>query len=156
MNQLVFWKYTMKKEIENWIHKQTKEYYRPIFFTGHYKEYICESKKPHELCSKNNKHFFNELHRNVYAKSKKKIPRVVVLEKGKQRIHTHMILETPEHLSSFRFTHHLIKSWLKTHGGVSPKINDIYDVKKLSGYISKETYRGLNVDIENCNRNPVS
>ena len=140
----------MKREIENWIYKQSKDFHRPTFFTGHYNDNVCESKKSDYICSKINKHFFNELHRKVYAKSKKKIPRIVILEKGKHRIHSHMILETPEHLSSFRFTHMLINSWKKTRGGVSSKIVDIYDVKNLSGYISKETHRDLSVDIENC------
>ena len=140
----------MNNELENWIYKRTKDFHRPKFFTGHYTDNVCESPKSNYIATKINKHFFNELHRRVYVKSKNKIPRTVVLQKGKHRIHTHMILETPQHISSFRFNHLINQSWLKTRGGIDPKVIDAYDQKGLSGYCSRERIESWSVDIENC------
>tara|TARA_Y100001934_G_scaffold204255_1_gene241116 strand:- start:626 stop:1165 length:540 start_codon:yes stop_codon:yes gene_type:complete len=85
-----------------------------------------------------NKHFFNELHRQVYRKSKKKIPRLVVIESGNGRFHTHHRIETPEHLSTEMF-HNLIRhSWMRTKGGVEIHIQNQYDGIGLDEYTSKE------------------
>ena len=101
----------------------------------------------------NNKHFLNDLHRSVYKKSKKKLSRLIVIEKGKSRKHIHMVIDVPEHLSNFKFNHLIKQSWLKTRGGISINITPVYNINGLREYLSKEVYPNcdlLVVDIENC------
>ena len=87
---------------------------------------------------KSNRHFVNELHRRVYKKSKTKIPRLIVIERGKGRFHTHMILETPEHIPNENYRHLIQHSWLKSCDGISVSIEDVTDIKGLKNYLSKE------------------
>ena len=140
----------MQNEIEKWIYKEIKQYKRPVLFTGHYKDYILNSFQCEYLCFKNNKSFFKNLHKKVYVKSKSKIMRLVYLEK-QIRTHTHMILETPQHISISRFCDFIKKSWLETFGGIDPNTKEVYYSKGLSGYGWKtKSLEKFCVDIENC------
>lgn len=55
------------------------------------------------MIKKNNRHFLYYAHRKLYEKSKKKITRLIVIEKGTSRKHCHMILDVPEHISETNF-----------------------------------------------------
>ena len=104
----------------------------------------------------------NEIHRNVFKKSKIKISRLVVIETGKRiknsdsdsntRNHVHMIIEIPENLSDSKFTEILERSWLKTKSGISSDIRKVNDIDNLIDYLMKDvTHNSLDqVDITNC------
>ena len=145
-----------RTQISHWYDEW--KFYRPIFLTGVFNDYLGYGYGEYNLqrIVKNNKHFTNDLHRRVYKKSKKKIVRLVVIENrwGKGRYHTHMILETPEHLSSDQYKVLLRQSWLKTRNGVDTKIlthQEIYDEVGLKDYLSKEVSPKsvTGVDVEN-------
>mgnify|MGYP001254820109 CR=1 FL=1 len=140
-----------RENITNWF----ADWYfkRPIFFTGVLNNNYGygDGELNNEMIRKNNKHFLNDLHRKVYKKSKKKLKRLVVIEKGQIRKHCHIVLDIPEHLSCYDFIHLVYKSWLKTKGGISIDISPVYDIKGLNQYLSKEIYPNseLGVDIQN-------
>ncbi len=55
------------------------------------------------MIKKNNRHLLYDLHKKLYEKSKKKITRLIVIEKGTSRKHYHMILDVPERISETNF-----------------------------------------------------
>jgi len=140
-----------RENISNWFGEW--QFFRPVFFTGVLNNTLGygDGEFYYDLIRNNNKHFLNELHRNVFKKSKKKITRLIVIEKGISRKHIHMVIDVPEHLSNLEF-HHLIKqSWLKTRGGISIDITPVYNINGLNQYLSKEIYPNcelLGVDIQ--------
>ena len=140
-----------RENITDWFSEW--KFFRPIFFTGvlNNKYGYGDSELNNEMIRKNNRHFLNDLHRKVYKKSKKKITRLIVIEKGNSRKHCHMILDVPEHLSETNFHHLISKSWLKTKGGISTDISTVYNPTGLNEYLSKEIYPNseLGVDIQN-------
>ena len=142
-----------REDITSWFNDWS--FYRPVFFTGvlNNKLGYGDSELNNEMIRKNNRHFLNELHRKVYKKSKKKITRLIVIEKGISRKHIHMVIDVPEHLSNFKFNQLIKQSWLKTRGGISIDITPVYNINGLREYLSKEVYPNcdlLGVDIENC------
>jgi len=131
---------------------------RPVYLTLGFNDYVkfgLDAEKSKDRMKKNHKHFFNALHRNVYKKSNKKIPRYVVIERGGATggLHTHIVCETPEHLSTNKFEWILNNSWKKTKDGVSLfVVKDIYDKKGLNGYNAKQQsqkYTDAGVDFMN-------
>lgn len=145
------WIYKGKDSIEEWIHKEVMHFKRPVFFTGHYKNQILKNHlHKDELCFRNNRSFFKNLHKKVYVRSKTKLRRFVYLEK-QNRVHTHMVLETPQHISVDRFCKFIELSWKETSGGIDPDTKVIYDTESLSGYAWKtKDLEKFCVDIENC------
>jgi hypothetical protein len=97
---------------------------------------------------KNHKHFFNELHRQVYKKSKKKIKRYVVIERGGKTggFHTHIVCEIPYHLSKDKFENISKISWLKTKDGVSFHSTEkgVYHKEGLDDYNAKQQSQNNN------------
>ena len=115
----------------------------PVYLTLGFNNYVKfgEYTNTNERMKRNHKHFFNELHRQVYKKSKKKIPRYVVIERGGKTsgFHTHMVIEKPEHLSTSKFVKLAEHSWMKTKDGVSLYAEDgVYDRKGLDSYNAKQ------------------
>lgn len=134
---------TERAEIKNWY--ENWNFHRPVFLTGVLNDYLGFGKGEFIVDGiiKTNRHFLNELHRRVYIKSKKKIGRLIVIENkwGRGRLHTHMILETPIHLSSDEYKILLQLCWLKTRDGVSSRIlseDEVFDEGGLKDYLSKE------------------
>ena len=147
--------YQNRQEIRSWFEDWT--FFRPVFFTGVFNDRLGygEGEVNADEIRKTNKHFFNELHRRVFKKTNKKIPRLVVIERGRGRKHSHMVLETPEHLSAIQYHHLIQQSWLRTRNGVSIDLTPVYDLHGLSNYLSKEVYPDceiLGVDIQNCHK----
>jgi hypothetical protein len=130
--------------------------HRPVFITGVLDDHLGfgEGEQNIERIIKNNLHFWNDLHRRIYRKSKRKIPRIVVIETGKGRLHSHMIVETPEHLSFSQYKHLLSTSWRKTRYGLDLDVRFGYSKKGLDRYCSKELFHRetiiSQVDVENC------
>ena len=142
-----------RENITDWF--EDWKFYRPIFVTGLLNNNLGygDGEFNYEMIRKNSRYFLNDLHRKVYKKSKKKLTRLIVIEKGKGRKHCHMIIDVPEHLSNFKFNHLIKQSWLKTRGGISIDITQVYNINGLRDYLSKEVYPNcdlLGVDIENC------
>jgi len=125
-------------DYEKWFHNF--ETHRPIFLTGVFDDYVGFGKGASniERIQNTNRHFFNELHRLAYKKSKRKLPRIVVIECGAGRFHSHMVIETPEHLSRRQFHQMLTASWEKTKHGVNLHSVVGYDKNGLDDYCSKE------------------
>ena len=134
----------MKKEVSKFLYGKTKSFRRPVLFTIHYSDYLSKF----EHASDKNKHLFNELHRRVYKKSQKKIPRIVVIEKS-SRLHSHMIIETPEHVSPERFDALLSNSHRSVNGTQCHIEQNIYNTKRLCDYLSKQSIDDLNLDLRN-------
>ena len=143
-----------REETSNWF--KDWKFHRPVFFTGVLNNRLGygEGERNDYEIRKNNKHFVNELHRRVFKKSKNKITRLVIIEKGKGRNHSHIVLETPIHLSGDSYKSIVSNSWLKTRNGISTDFRDVYDINGLRKYLSKEICRKseLGVDIENCHK----
>ena len=78
-------------------------FYRPVFFNGNLNPYYQFGKV--EKVVKNNTEFLENLHSRVYRKSQKQIMRIACVERGvkNKKLHTHMVIETPEHLSTDTF-----------------------------------------------------
>jgi len=125
-------------DYEEWFH----EFYthRPFFLTGVFDDYVGLGKGEGNIQTIQNthRHFLNELHRRIYSKSKRKLPRVVVIERGAGRFHSHIVIETPEHLSRSQFHEILVAAWKKTKHGVNLHIVNGYDKDGLDRYCSKE------------------
>ena len=135
-------RYITKKDNEELL-KQYK-IHSPVYLTLGFNNYVkfgLDTHKTKERMKKNHKHFFNELHRQVYKKSKKKIPRYVVIERGGKTsgFHSHIVIEKPEHLSTSKFVKLAEGSWIKTKDGVSFYAEDgVNDRKGLDGYNAKQ------------------
>ena len=147
-------------DYEEWFHDF--HIHRPIFLTGVFNKHVGEGwgEKNIERIQKNHRHFFNDLHRRIYKKSKRKLPRVVVIERGGGRFHSHMVIETPEHLSKRQFYQILTASWLKTKHGVYLDFVAGYNKDGLDEYCSKELGNKnkifSQVDEKNCCKTPTS
>jgi len=141
-------------DYEKWFHNFDTQ--RPLFLTGVFDDYVGLSKGEGniEQIQKTHRHFFNEIHRRIYKKSKRKLPRIVVIERGNGRLHSHIVIETPEHLSKAQFHQILTAAWKKTKHGVNLHTVVGYDKNGLDEYCSKElgndkiTYS--QVDDKNC------
>jgi hypothetical protein len=130
-------------QVNNWYGNW--KFHRPVFLTGVLNDNFGfgQGESGVNGVVGINKHFANHLHRKVYKKSKNKITRLIVIENrwGKGRLHTHMILETPIHLSTDQYIQLLDESWLRTKGGVRTCIKsreEIFDEVGLKDYFSKE------------------
>ena len=143
-------------QVNNWFGNW--KFHRPVFLTGVLNKHYGFGQGGTGLnrVVGVNKHFGNHLHRQVYKKSKNKITRLIVIENRwkKGRLHTHMILETPIHLTTEHYIQLLDESWLRTKGGVRTCIlsrEEIYDVVGLKDYLSKEVSSKsmTGVDVEN-------
>ena len=149
--------YFNSKEVRNWIH--SFKFYRPVFITGVLNDYLGYGTNYWTLynISKNNRHFFNELHRRVYKNKNINIPRLSVIEKGKGRFHSHFIIDTPTHYSLKYYIKLLKRCWLKTNNGIEVNIKKVYNVGDLRNYLSKEIYHNndLGVDVFNSFKNEV-
>ena len=143
---------TYKNEIRKW-YKNFK-FFRPVMITGVLSDKIGFSDSEfgvYEILA-NNRNFINRVHKNVFKKSKQKISRLVVIERGLSRYHSHIVLETPQHLSRSMYESVLHKCWKDTPHGVSSDVTQVYDFDGVSGYLSKEIYQNSKsqVDFENC------
>jgi len=144
-----------KNVVKEWLNKW--ELHRSLLLTFTFNDYVRYgfSEVSKDKMRKCHKHFLNELHRKVYKKSNKKIPRYVVIEKGSRMrgLHSHMVIETPEHLSTSTFSSLIKESWLKTRDGVATHIVETYNQEGLDDYLSKDQINLKNdaeIDIENC------
>ena len=126
------------KDFERWF--GDFDVHRPVFLTGVLDKHLGfgRGEKNLERIRKTNRHFCNDLHRRVYRKSKKKIPRIMVIEIGRGRFHSHIVIETPEHLSVFQYRDLLTASWKRTRHGVDLDFRVGYDKDGLDRYCSKE------------------
>ena len=150
--------YIIRSDGTPWYAEWEFHKHRPVFVTGVFNDYLGFGTGESVIRSivKNDRHFSNDLHRRVYKKSKKKINRLIVVENrwGQGRFHTHMILQTPEHLSGEDYQHLIRKSWLRTRNGVDTEIKSeevIFDEVGLKNYLFKEVspYSDTGVDVEN-------
>ena len=127
------------------------EFPRGVYLTLGFNDYVkfdLDADKIKERMKKNHKHFFNELHRQVYKKSKKKIKRYVVIERGGKTggFHTHIVCEIPYHLSKDKFENISKISWLKTKDGVSFHSTEkgVYHKDGLDVYNAKQQSQNNN------------
>ena len=147
-------------DYQRWFHDF--HIHRPCFLTGVFDDYVGFGRGDEniERIQKNHRHFFNELHRRIYKKSKRKLPRMVVIEQGAGRFHSHMVIETPEHLSRSQFHKILMASWVKTKHGVNLHHVVGYYKNGLDEYCSKELGKNnktfSQVDAKNCCKTPTS
>jgi hypothetical protein len=147
-------------DYEEWFHDF--HIHRPMFLTGVFDDYVGFGRGDGNIdrIQNNHRHFFNDLHRTIYKKSKRKLPRMVVIERGAGRLHSHMVIETPEHLSRSQFHKILTASWMKTKHGVNLHIVVGYNKDGLDEYCSKELGEGnktfSQVDVKNCCKTPTS
>ena len=136
--------------------------HRPIFLTGVFDDYVGWGKGEGNIQTIRNTHhhFLNELHRRIYRKSKRKLPRVVVIERGAGKFHCHIVIETPEHLSKPQFYKIMKDAWGKTRHGVNLHIVNGYDKDGLDRYCSKELGNKdktfSQVDEKNCFKKQTS
>ena len=108
-----------RENITDWF--ANLKFYRPVFFIGVLNNTLGygQGEFNSNLIRKNNKHFVNDLHRKVFKKSKNKLTRLIMIEKGISRKHCYMVIDVPEHLSNFKFNQLIKQSWLKIRGGIS-------------------------------------
>jgi hypothetical protein len=129
------------------------KFYRPVFFTGNLNRYYQYGDRLKVL--KNNEEFLEILHSKVFKKSAKEITRIVSVEKGTLRkLHTHLIIDTPEHLSTDIFLRFLKQSWLNTRGGTDCFIKSkgqVFDVIGLGEYLGKQQNLKSDLGIDEMN-----
>jgi len=146
------------KDTEEWFAKFTL--HRPLFLTLGFNDHVKYDygEKVKERMKLNHKHFLKKLHKFTYAKSKRKIPRYAVIERGGKTkgMHSHMLIENPEHLSQSQFKQLCSLAWNSTKDGVSVQFEECYFRKGLDSYNSKQQRHNNNnamVDVENCYMN---
>ena len=132
-------------------------FYRALHLTLGFNDYVkyARGEKIRERMKRNHTAFLKEVHRLTYAKSNRKIPRYVVIERGGKTkgFHSHIVIETPEHLSTSQYKNLCMNSRNSTKDVVEVHIEDCYYKKGLDGYCSKNiSYKSKNaeVDVENC------
>lgn len=144
---------TIQKHYERYFYREIKQYARPVFFTGRFKDFILENYDKKNMCIKQIKHFFNTLHRNVFSrKSKKKITRLVILEHV-ANTHTHIALDVPLHLSYTQFKNELVSAWERCNG-INAHLRVIDDVDRTAFYMTKycdEHLSDRQTDFDNSN-----
>jgi len=126
-------------DYEEWFHDF--DTHRPIFLTGVFNNYVRKGFGDRNIGKmvKTHTHFFNDLHRQIYKKSKRRLPRIVVIERGAgEGFHSHIVIETPEHLSKPQFYTMMNDAWKKTKHGVKLHIVEGYDKNGLDRYCSKQ------------------
>lgn len=95
------------KKLDN----EIKDWNNPITFNGFYIGYAQKNRKRAEL---NNKMFFNKLKRKVSRYSDSlNLRRWVVIENKNQKLHSHMIIETPTDIETSAFMKMCYQSWNK-------------------------------------------
>ena len=117
------------------------KFYRPLYITLHFNNYVKfdRGERVRIRVKNNHKHFCNNLHRLTYKKSKKQLTRYFVIERGYgDGLHSHLLIDTPEHLSKSQFKQNILNSWKRTKDGVSVFFEDAYNTQGLSGYNSKQ------------------
>ena len=127
------------------------KFYRPIFFTGYLNEYYSYNI---DKVKKNNTHFFEKLNKKVFKKNKKEITRLCVVEKGKRnkKIHTHLIIETPIHLSVKTYKRFILNSWLESKGGIkSYDFTNVYYLPDLKKYLGKDQNLKTELGVDEIN-----
>ena len=132
-------------------------FYRALHLTLGFNDYVkyARGEKIRERMKRNHTAFLKEVHRLTYAKSKKSIPRYVVIERGGKTkgFHTHIVIEIPEHLSIQHFQLICLRSWERTKDGTTIHFEEVYDKKGIDGYSSKQQdsrNKNAEVDVENC------
>ena len=136
------------------------EFVRPVFFTGNVNKYYASGKV--ERMKKNNLSFLDNLHSKVFRKNRKEITRLIVVEKGmkNKKLHTHMIIDTPKHLSQKTFERFIKKSWESTKGGIEDShFEKVWFQPDLKEYLGKDqnlqTERGVD-EMNSCTNKSVS
>ena len=87
---------------------------RSVDFTG---RVTGSSRFSRELVVETNKQFFNRLHSSVFTRKKRQLQRFVVIEKGVEGFHSHMLIERVQHLSELEFKLMILECWKKTKYG---------------------------------------
>ena len=137
-----------KRTICEWYHSFVL--HRPILLTLTFNTYVkngFEFEKTKLRMRKNHKHFFNELHRQVFKTSNAKIPRYVVIERGghTRGFHSHIVIETPKHLSISNFERLTRASWNKPKDSVSLHFEEAYNKQGLDDYLVKQQFLQMNI-----------
>lgn len=114
------------------------KFIRPVFFTGYVNQHYCLGTT--DKMKKNNLHFIENLHSRVFKKNKKEITRLVLIESGRRNrnLHTHMIIETPIHLSPNTFERFIRQSWEHSKGGIQSHFKDVWFLPDLKEYLGKD------------------
>jgi len=95
------------------------------------------------------KPYLSNLNKRIYTNRRKRIPRSVFIEMN-GRTHVHMIVETPEHISSRRMKALIAQSAVETPGVVGEKTMKVNNHHSLIDYLLKEINIDTDtVDIEN-------
>ena len=128
------------KEYEKYLNNFSM--HRPLLLTLGFNDYVKyeRGEKVRERMMQNHKHFLNHLHRLTYKNSKKKIIRYVVIEKGGKTkgMHSHLVIETPEHLSTTQYKKLCEVSWERTKDGTHIHVVEGYNKNGLDSYCSKQ------------------
>ena len=144
-----------KEDVKDFLHQFSL--HRPLYLTLGFNDYVkyARGEKTKERMKRNHTAFLKEVHRLTYAKSNRKIPRYVVIERGGKTkgFHSHMVIETPEHLSMQHYKLICLRSWERTKDGTTIHFDEVYNKKGIDGYSSKQQdsrNENAEVDVENC------
>ena len=75
-------------------------------------------------------------------------------EKGKRnkKIHTHLIIETPIHLSVKTYKRFILNSWLESKGGIkSYDFTNVYYLPDLKRYLGKDQNLKTELGVDEIN-----
>lgn len=101
--------------------------------------------------SKINKRFIRRLEKKCNVHQKKGLERFITTETDRPRNHTHLVVETPIHLSKEMMLKNIIEGLKETKGLGELDIRNVREKKHLIEYLCKELRpRKDSIEWENC------
>ena len=93
----------IQKQSSNWLHNSF-DLHRGMFVTIHYTDKLGFDRgfNTRLLLEKVNKRLLRKLEKKLGFNDRQRLERLVFIEKGRSRNHTHMMVETPIHVSNQR------------------------------------------------------
>jgi hypothetical protein len=128
-----------QQQASKWLHTNF-HLHRGIFVTYHFIDSLGfnRSFNTRLLLEKVNKRLLRKLEKKLGFNDRTRLNRLVFIEKGRTRNHTHMMVETPIHVSNQRMIETIIECIESSNKIVSLDIQPVREKQELISYLTKE------------------
>ena len=128
-----------QQQTSKWLHTNFN-IQRGIFLTYHFTDVLGFNKSfdTRFILEKVNKRFLRKLEKKLGFNDRTRLNRLVFIEKGKFRNHTHMMVETPIHISNVGMLKNIKESVDSNNKIVSFEVKPIREKQELIHYLTKE------------------
>jgi hypothetical protein len=129
----------IQKQSSNWLHNSF-DLHRGMFVTIHYTDKLGFDRgfNTRLLLQKVNKRLLRKLENKLGFNDRQRLGRLVFIEKGRSRNHTHMMVETPIHVSNQRMIETINECIESSNKIVSSDIKPVREKQELINYLTKE------------------